>query len=66
MHVISGYIFFRSYAPENMNPIIYTFTYNATYILPEMIATIVVLCIPAVSRCIKRIRVDSESKVALP
>lgn len=47
-HVISGYIFFRSYAPEGTNQWIYTLGYNATYIVPEAIGTIVLLCIPPV------------------
>lgn len=47
-HVISGYIFFRSYAPEGMNPMLYTLGYNATYIVPEAIATIVILFIPPI------------------
>lgn len=55
MHVVSGYIFFKSYAPENMNPFIYTVLYNMTYILPEMIATVAVLSIPAVSKGIHQV-----------
>lgn len=55
-HVISGYVFFAEYAPENMNPMVYTLGYNLTYILPEMIATVVILCIPAVSRAIAQVR----------
>ena len=49
-HVISGYVYFGSYAPEGMNPLVYTLGYNLTYILPEMIATIIVLCIPAIQK----------------
>ncbi len=37
---ISGYVFFSTYAPEGMNPIWYTLTYNASYIFPEMILTL--------------------------
>ncbi len=60
-HVISGYIFFLSYAPDTMNPILYTLSYNATYILPEMIATIIILCIPAVNKALKQVKAISES-----
>ena len=59
-HVISGYVFFGAYAPEGMNPMIYTLGYNATYILPEMIATIVVLAIPAVAIGIRKVRNMAE------
>lgn len=55
-HVISGYIFFASYAPENMNPMIYTLGYNATYILPEMILTIIVLMLPPLKRAIMQVK----------
>ena len=63
MHVISGYVFFKSYAPENMNPMIYTLVYNLTYILPEMIATVIVLMIPAVSNGIRQVRLSAEETV---
>lgn len=63
MHVISGYIFFRSYCPEGMNPVFYTLTYNATYILPEMLLTIVVILIPAVSSSIYRVRSIAEQQI---
>ena len=63
MHVISGYVFFKSYAPENMNPMVYTLTYNMTYILPEMIATVAVLSVPAVASGIRRIRISAETPV---
>lgn len=56
-HVISGYIFFAAYAPENMNPMLYTLGYNATYIVPEMIATIIILMLPPVSKAVAQIRV---------
>ena len=36
---ISGYVFYGSYAPENMNVIIYTILYNLSYIFPEVIIT---------------------------
>lgn len=40
---ISGYIFFREYAPESWNPVIYTVTYNASYIFTECIFTVLVI-----------------------
>ena len=56
-HVLSGYIFFASYAPEGMNPFLYTLTYNATYIVPELIATVILLSIPAVSKGLKQVKI---------
>lgn len=55
-HVISGYVFFAEYAPEGMNPLLYTLGYNLTYIVPEMVATVIVLSIPAVSQAMVRVR----------
>ena len=55
-HVISGYVFFAEYAPEGMNPMIYTLGYNLTYILPEMIVTAVLLCIPVVAKAIGQVK----------
>lgn len=55
-HVISGYIFFASYAPEGMNPMVYTLGYNATYIVPEMVLTIVILYLPPVIDAIGRMK----------
>ena len=55
-HVISGYVFFASYAPEGMNPMIYTLGYNATYIVPEMIATVIILMLPPVKNAIGHIK----------
>ena len=56
-HVLSGYIFFAEFAPEGMNPLIYTLLYNLTYILPEMVLTIILLCVPSVSSALKRVKV---------
>ena len=60
-HVISGYIFFASYAPDGMNPMVYTLGYNATYIVPEMVATVIILLIPAVSNGLKTVRNMAEA-----
>lgn len=55
-HVISGYVFFASYAPEGMNPMIYTLGYNATYIVPELIATVIVVSLPPVMKALKYVK----------
>lgn len=55
-HVISGYVFFREYAPEGMNPMLYTLGYNATYIVPEAVATILVLSIPAINHALVEVK----------
>lgn len=55
-HVISGYVFFASYAPEGMNPLLYTLGYNATYIVPEMVVTVVILYLPPVIEAISQMK----------
>lgn len=60
-HVISGYVFFGAYAPEGMNPMVYTLGYNATYIVPEAAATVIVLCVPAVAKAIGRIKRQAQN-----
>ena len=55
-HVITGYIFFGIYAPEGMNAMIYSLTYNATYIIPELILTVIVLSVPTVKNALKTVK----------
>ena len=49
-------MFFGHYAPEGTPAIIYSLTYNATYIVPEAIATIVIISIPAVNKAMAYVR----------
>lgn len=56
MHVISGYVYFGAYAPEGMDPLVYTLTYNLTYILPEMIATLILVSLPPVFSALKQVQ----------
>lgn len=45
MLVISGAVVWGSYAPEGMNPWRYSIGYNATYMIPEIILTVVLIAI---------------------
>ena len=38
-------VVFGSYAPEGISPWIYSLTYNATYMLPDMVINLVVLAL---------------------
>lgn len=53
---ISGVVFFGHYAPEGTPATIYSLTYNATYIVPEAIATMIIISIPAVSKAMNYVR----------
>lgn len=44
-HVISGVVYFSSYAPQGMNPWIYSITYNASVIIPDAILALVITII---------------------
>jgi thiamine transporter len=39
-HFVSGIIFFATYAPEGMHPIIYSALYNGSYLLPELVVSV--------------------------
>ncbi len=56
--VLSGGLFFYQYAPTQTTAgiLAYTFSYNATYIVPEAIVTIILLAIPAVKNGLARVR----------
>lgn len=42
-HLITGVIFFGSYAPEGQNPWIYSFIYNISYIIPSIIISYIII-----------------------
>lgn len=56
--VLSGGIFFASYAPTQtpVGILTYTLSYNATYIVPEAVVTIILLAIPAVKNALMRVK----------
>ncbi len=51
-HVLSGVVFFASYAPEGTSPLIYSALYNGSFMLPNTVLTIVVvyLLLPRLKR----------------
>ena len=55
--VLSGIVFFGHYAPEGTPVLVYSLGYNATYIVPEAVVTIILLAIPAVAGAMKRVKV---------
>jgi thiamine transporter len=54
--IISGVVFFGSYAPEGTPAIIYSLTYNATYLVPEAIATLIVISLPPVDKALRYVK----------
>lgn len=61
MHNISGYIFYTTYVSgdfgANMTAIWASTVYNMSYILPEMILTLVLIALPPVNKVLNRIKV---------
>lgn len=55
---LSGALFFGAYASDQspIGIILYSLSYNATYIVPEFVVTLILLSIPAVSNAMKRVR----------
>ena len=41
-HFISGVVYFASYAPKGVSPWVYSAVYNGSYMLPEVIISIVI------------------------
>lgn len=56
MCMISGAVFFAEYAPAGKNPWIYSLEYNAGYMIPEAIITLVLISIPTVYKAINRFK----------
>jgi len=40
-HVLSGVVFFASFAPKGTSPLVYSLIYNGSYMLPEVVISIV-------------------------
>jgi thiamine transporter len=44
-HFVSGLVFFATYAPAGMDPALYSAIYNASYLIPELIVSEIVIFI---------------------
>ena len=53
---ISGYIFFKEYAPEGWNPILYTVVYNGSYVFTECILSLIVINVGPVRKMINNFK----------
>ncbi|MCR4402546.1 MAG: energy-coupled thiamine transporter ThiT [Firmicutes bacterium] len=65
MHVLSGVAFFASYAPEGSNVWVYSLTYNASYMVPEVALAMILMLLLGVgfARGRKRLRPGHARKV---
>ena len=54
--VISGWIFFGTYAWEGWAPLPYSLAYNASYIFAEAAFTVIIISLPPVKSAMERIK----------
>lgn len=64
MHVIAGAVFFAEYAPEGMNPWIYSLGYNGSFLSVDTAICIVIVCIPAVQALVRRNAISMQRSAA--
>lgn len=57
--VLSGIIFFGTYAPEGFNSVTWSAWYNFAYLGAEAAITVVLLVIPPVKRAFTRLKAES-------
>lgn len=58
---LSGVIFFADYAPEGMHPLIYSISYQGSYLGLEMILTLIVISIPPVTKALTFVKQQSAN-----
>lgn len=54
--ILSGVVFFASYAPEGMNPFVYSVLYNGSYLGAEALITVLIIAMPPVSKALARVK----------
>ncbi len=57
--VISGFVFFSEYAGDS-HPVMYSLLYNMSYILPEIIITVVLVSVPSFKHVIKKVALSNR------
>ncbi len=62
MHVLSGVLFFASYAPEGQTPLVYSILYNGSYMLPDLVICMLIAVIPPISRILVRLKKRSQAE----
>lgn len=52
----SGVIFFASFAPDGMHPLVYSLGYQASYLIPEAVVTLIIISIPPVAKALAQVK----------
>lgn len=53
---IAGVVIWGIYAPPEMSPLVYSLTYQATYIVPELVLTLILLALPPVKKGLEAVK----------
>lgn len=53
--IFSGVVFFGAYAPEGQGAFMYSLLYNSSYIIPEMIITLIFVNIPGIKPTLEKL-----------
>ena len=59
--VLSGVILFGMYAPEGMNPLVYSISYNGFYLCAEGLLTLILLAVPAVRKAMMTVKLQATT-----
>ena len=59
--VLSGVIFFGMYAPEGMNPLLYSISYNGFYLCAEGLLTLILLAVPTVRKAMMSVKLQATT-----
>ncbi len=59
--VLSGVIFFGQYAPEGMNPFVYSVLYNGAYLGLEGVITLILLLVPPVMKALNLVKTQAAA-----
>ena len=63
-HVVSGVVFFSSYAPAGTDPLIYSLTFYAAYLVPECLICFTLLKILPVGRLLAAMDAQTERSMS--
>ena len=56
---LSGVVFFAAYAPEGMNPWVYSSLYQGGYLGTEAVVTLIVISIPPVAKALAQVKAQA-------
>lgn len=59
---LSGVIFFADYAPEGMNPWVYSTVYQGSYLGAELVMTLIIISIPPVAKALSLVKQQAKQQ----